>query len=61
MAKKRVRDSKGEVRGIYIDNLRSGTNYYVRLDVNGKDIFKNITKEFGVRNLSEAKAKQREL
>ena len=62
MSKKKVLDSNGNpVRGIYKDELRTGTTWYIRLDVNGVDKFMNVTKSHRVTNLSQAKKAQREL
>jgi integrase len=55
MAKKQVAD------GIYIDKLKSGTNYYARFELHRKTEFVNLTKEYGVKTLPDAKKERAKL
>jgi len=56
-------DSKGNpVQGLYYDTLKSGTkNIYARFNLPNAPQFINLTKEYGVTTLTEAKAKRVEL
>jgi len=55
MGKRKVGDS------IYVDELKSGTNYYARFELHRKTEYVNLTKEYDVRTLPKAKKKRAEL
>ncbi len=63
MAKKRMTDSKGNpVEGLYYDILKSGAKQiYARFNLPNAPQFINLTKEYGVTTLTEAKAKRAKL
>jgi len=52
---------KTKYTGIYTDKLKTGINYYARFDIHRKTNWVNLTKEYGVHGLSEAKVKYGEL
>ena len=55
MGKQKVADS------IYTDELKNGTNYYARFELHRKTEYVNLTKEYGVTTLPQAKKQRAKL
>jgi len=62
MARKKLLDSNGkEIRGLYYDELKNGRNIFARFNLPTAPAWINITKEYGVKSITDAKRQRNKL
>lgn len=62
MARKKLLDSNGkEIRGLYFDELKNGRNIFARFNIPTAPAWINLTKEYGVKSITDAKRQRNKL
>ncbi|PTB87917.1 hypothetical protein C9925_01025 [cyanobacterium G8-9] len=62
MARKKLLDSSGkEIRGLYYDELKNGRNIFARFNIPTAPAWVNLTKEYGVKSITDAKRQRNKL
>jgi integrase len=62
MARKKLLDSNGrEIRGLYYDELKNGRNIFARFNIPTAPAWVNLTKEYKVTTITEAKKQRNKL
>ena len=62
MARKKLHDSKGNaIQGLYYDELKNGKHIFARFNLRTAPQWVNLTKEYGIKTISEAKKQRNRL